>query len=354
MGFILIEDMVVLAPFFQEARGWNGTHRLTRLVFGLCFSILTAVITSLSFNFFYMNLSRLVNFIQTWHEESRESDDREIPITRNDEIGSIIRSLQISLFQEKEKNDRKIEESLRQERMQIATSIHSDISRVRLRKIPGMDVSLFPNTSQNPSSDYFHILPTTDGCLGILAGFEKTGLLESAYKSKIHAMMSILHHCKSSDANSVLRTLSQALNENPIPFLNLSLFHFDRETGELNYQGWQEMPYLVFGSQGLRELERGSAKHAPLGDGLEDFYRTTIQNEDYLILVSDRILSTIHLTGKQFAEELRRRVFDSPSPFANTRALTIGIANHVSRYYGKRALGNLGLMVIKRSSRSHL
>jgi Arg-Lys translocation region protein phosphatase len=351
MGFILIEDLIILAPLIKGTEGWDGTRRAARLGFAFCFSILSAMITAFSFNIFYSSLRNLINFIQNWREESQEDD---IQITRNDEIGNLIRSLQIIFYQEKEKADQRAEVAVQTEKQRISAILQADQPRAKLKKIPGLDISLFPNASKNPNSDCLQIIPTKEGCFGILGGFESAGILESAFKTRLNAMISVLQNLPDKKGTTLLKILTKSLDQNPTSLLNLSLFHLDQETGELNYLSWQSIPLMVLGEYGLKELEKGFGNHAPLGNGLEESYRLDVQENEFLILFSDRILKPIHLTGKQFVAELNRRLFEDGSSYANTRELTLAIANLVSRRYGRKALDNLGLIIVRRSSRSHL
>lgn len=351
MGFILIEDLLILAPLLKAAEGWDGNRRAIRLIFALGFSVFSALITGFSLNIFYASLKNLIDFIQRWREET---DTEEIQVTRNDEIGNLIRSLQIAFFQEKERADRRAETLVQSEKKKISLSIQTLQPKIRLKKIPGLDISFFPNYSKNPDSDTLHLIPTNQGCLGLIGGFESIGILETAYKARINAMMSVLHNFPDKKGSTALNVLRKTLNHNPVSLLNLSIFQLDQESGELNYLSWQNIPLLIYGEYGLKELEKGVGNYAPLGEGLDENFRTEVQENEFLILISDRILKSIHLTGSQFVHEINRRIFDEGSIYTNTRELTLAIANHISKRYGKKALDSLGLIIIRRSSQSHL
>jgi Arg-Lys translocation region protein phosphatase len=351
MGFILIEDLVILAPLLKATEGWDGTRRVVRLVFALCFSVFTALIAAYSLNLFYANLRNLIDFIQSWREER---GTEEIQVTRNDEIGNLIRSLQIAFFQEKERADQRAETAIQAEKKKVSILIQSTQPKIKLKKIPGLDISIFPNYSKNPNSDSVHLIPTNQGCLGLIGGFESVGILETTYKARMNAMISLLHNLPDKKGITPLNILRKTLNHNPASLLNLSLFQLDQESGELNYLSWQNIPILIHGEYGIKELEKGLGTYAPLGEGLDENFRTEVQENESLILISDRILKSIHLTGSQFVQELNKRVFDENSIYTNTRELTIAIANYISRRYGKKALDSLGLIIVRRSSRSHL
>lgn len=346
MGFILIEDLLILKPFLKEMEGWDKSRRLVRLIFGLCFSILTASITAYSFNFFYGSLRNLIHFIQSWREDGNRED---IQITRNDEIGSLVRSLQIALYQEDERTEQKIKKSILQEKRRLYISLHERIETFPLKKIPGLDISLFPKSTKNLSNDYMQIIPTDDGCIGILMGFETPGVRETAFKKSVHSIFRYIQNSGQTKGYSIFKAIADTLEIGELGLLNLSLFHLDAETGDLNYFSWQDTPPFIRGEMGIRELEKSSLKHVPQGEREEESFHANLAVNETLFWISDRLLKKIHLTGKQVLNELDRRIFQEESHSSNTRTTTLGIANHISKRYGKKALERLGIIAIRRT-----
>jgi Arg-Lys translocation region protein phosphatase len=348
MGFILLEDLLILRELIQKTEGWDGSRRLIRLVFAFCFSTLTAVITAFSFNIFYASLRNLIHFIQSWREDGSRED---IQITRNDEIGSLIRSLQIALYQEDERSEKKARKAIFQEKYYLTNHIQKHITTLPLKRIPGLDISLFPKNSRNPAQDYIQLVRTDQGCIGIIAGFDAAGVRENSFKASIHSIFRFIHNLPNKDGNGIFKSIAESLDNDSVGLLNLSLFHLESQTGEINYYIWQDCPILIWSEAGVRELDKSPGKNLPDKPDLNESFHSQLEENEWLILLSDRILKTIHLTGSQFAKELNRRVFEVENVNAkNSREITLAIANHVSKRYGKKALDKLGLICIKRSN----
>lgn len=348
MAFILLEDLLILKEILQKAEGWDGSRRSVRLIFGLCFSTLTAVITALSFNIFYGSLRNLIHFIQSWREDGKRE---EIQVTRNDEIGSLIRSLQIALYQEDERSEQKSRKAVAQEKIFLTNHIQQHIGGIPLKKIPHLDISLFPRASRSPSQDYVQLVKTDDGCMGIVTGFDAPGVRENSFKASIHSVFRFISHLPDKKGNHILRALRESFQTDSVGLLNLTLFHLNSESGELHYGNWQNCPMLVWSDVGVRELEKPPGRSLVDRSDMDEFFHYQMEENEWLIVLSDRILKTIHLTGSQFAKELNRRVFEvENSDLKNTKDITLAIANHITKRYGRKALDKLGLICIKRTN----
>jgi len=345
MLFLLVEDFLIFKDLLK-ASGWHAARRGIRLGFGFAFSLLVAVSTYFSFHIFYENLHNLIRFIQSWKaNEERE----EIPIRRNDEIGNLFRSLQIAIYQEDEKREKMIQKTVQSELARLTRQIQEGIRSIPPERVEGLDISIFPKTTQKPFQDLVQIVKTEDGCLGVVAGFDSVGVLESSFKSDLSSILYFLYHLQTKRSNEVFPAIFSGFSSMPDRNLNATIFTIHSGTGELQYICHQEIPPIVWSEEGTRELDRPLRRFLEKGKtNVSSVQNSVLYEKEHLLIVSDRILKPIQLSATQFVNELKQRIFHIDSIHSNSRELTISIANHIAKRYGKKALDRLGIIAIKR------
>jgi Arg-Lys translocation region protein phosphatase len=352
MAFILVEDLLILAPIFKNSQGFEHSRRGIRLLFGLCFSILIATITAFAFNMFYSSLNHLISILQNWTNDDHE--DHAILISSNDELGNLTRSLQLTIFQEKEKAKKESYEQYTKDLKKQVKNIHSTYSEIHLKKIKNLDISLFPKSPINPNLDYFNLIPTKQGCFGLMAGFDTAGIMENSYKSRLHGILTFIESA-SKNSTFQIRDVINTLELNPVPRLNCILFDLHSDTGELNYTSWKQSSGFIIGEQGIRELEKGNSLYVPIGgeslDLLSEVYRSELQEGETLVILSDLILSNKKILSSSFWMAFEREISERKYLTSNTRETTISIAKWCARKYGKISLEQLGILAIRRPFR---
>lgn len=351
MAFILIEDLLVLAPIFKNVEGFESSRRGIRLVFGICFSILIAIITAFSFNIFYDSLNHLISILQNWNSDEDTAND----FTVDDELGSIARSLKLTIFQERENAENSAYEKHSKELSNLATNIHLTYSDIQLKKMKRIDASVFPSKSKNPNMDYFNIIPNVNGCLGIMAGFEQSGIHENSYKARLHGIMTMAEAASKNGHPIHLRDLILSLELNPTALLNAFIFDYHSLTGELTYTSWKLSSGYIIGEQNVRELEIGSSLHVPFGgealDLTSEVFKIQLEEGETFILLSDQITSRNKINRYSFQSALQRELSERKYRTSNTRETSISIAKWILAKYKKGSLDDTGILAIRRPFR---
>ncbi|WCL48508.1 Arg-Lys translocation region protein phosphatase RktP [Leptospira sp. GIMC2001] len=348
VGFILIEDFAIFNELFNQQGSNFASKRGIRIFFGFCFSILTAVITAISFNLFYASLNRLILLIRSWMEDDSEE---EITISREDEIGKLTRSLQLTLFQEREKSETRALEIHRLENTKILMEIQSSYAQVRLNRIKGLDISVFPNFNKNPDSDYMKIVTTDSGCIVVIAGFETSGILENSYKSRLDGMFSLIEAMKDSTPNHMLTYVLSNLVKSQLPGLKLSIFSIDSSDGKLEFGTWQHLPIFIVGRDSVRPLSSTDDIQFPLRENEIYTEITNIEKDEDVILVSDKLLRVTKESQKQITNLITNLLLPNKNGIAsNSRETTLKIAKYFAKKFGRNALDSLEIVAVRRTA----
>lgn len=396
--FIVIEDSLLLKEYYALAKAPVFPKKEFRIFFGLGFSLLSAIFTAFSFNLFYSGIQRLVQVLQSWTQSTQDTGDSEQSETeedfdwdffdigrsknRNDEFASISRALQLAVFQERARFEKKMDNRIASAKKQTARKILDLISPIPTEKIPGLDISLFPVPGSSGEHDQITILRWESGCLGSCFGFPTQGVNESAWKVRWNGILSFLQNSEKNEIQwmadqnlsfesrqsrfekrsrasigSILKSIQPWENS----WLNLTLFTLDENTGHGFYSHWQEIPLVHIRGGKIRPWEKIGNKYLdsrkrtnqPLEPGkLPEGWEPSsfrMEKNDSLMVFSDRILSYTHLNGDQFLQELERTVLAGPER-RNTRDLSIAIGRYLTKRYGKGILPYLAFLIIRKTS----
>jgi len=351
MAFILIEDLLVFAPIFKNVDGFESSRRGIRLAFGMCFSVLIAIITAFSFNLFYDSLNNLIVILQNWNHDSESNND----FTANDELGDLARSLKLTIFQERENAEIAAFEHHQNDLRNLASNIQSTYSNIQLKKMKRIDASVFPSKSKNPNMDYFNIIPNANGCLGMMAGFEQSGINENSYKARLHGIMTLAEAASKNSHQIQLKDLILSIELNPTSLLNAFIFDYHSLTGELSYTSWKLSSGYIINEQNVRELESGSNLHVPFGGEAlnltSEIFKEQLEEGETFVLLSDQITSKHAINRFSFISSLKRELSERKYRTSNSRETSISIAKWVLGKYGKKSLEDLGIIAIRRPFR---
>lgn len=346
MGFVLIEDLLIFKGLLKEQANWENTKRGLRVSFGFLFSVIISAISYASFNYFYSILRNMLDLVRAWIQSQKAET---LTIQRKDEVGSFLRSLQILLYQEEEKNEKFIQKAIIQNQIQTMNQMMEAIPKFKLRKVHGLDFSILPSVFRNPQQDIVELISFNQGLLGILTGSDSIGFLELQTKLAFATLSKFLSLNPEQDLNQCFNSLNQILSKPPSPYWNYTCFTIDKDSGILNYISCQQIPFLVWGENGVRELDTIPEVFVDKeGIHSDKIYNAQIFEKEWLLLFSDRILKITQLNPGQFIQELKHRILNMESVHSSSRELLLSIAKHFSKRYGKKCLDYLAVVAIRR------
>ncbi|MCG6167756.1 Arg-Lys translocation region protein phosphatase [Leptospira sp. FAT2] len=337
--YTVADDIILKSPLGQN----KAISLSIRLAFALSFSMLLASLVFYSVKLIYASMRSLVTLVQDWGSDVYE----EHPVAdRDDEIGELVRAFRLKFFQQKEMEDEPAQEAMNERTREIADSVQRAFYRIQLPKIRNLDVSLFPRMSGDSNCDYVNVIPSADGCVGILAGFPSPGVLESAFKARLEGILSLANETSGVRGEEMVLKIGKILSKMPIPFLNLSLFYLVAKTGELGWIHFQELPAFVYKNETLNAFEKTKVRYFDYKAVDLDLKKTTLKAGEYWILVSDRIYSAIGIPSGEFTKQFETAL--AGKNFGNSRDLVLDCGRIIERRYGKDVLETSAFLAVAR------
>ncbi|XDD51671.1 Arg-Lys translocation region protein phosphatase RktP [Leptospira sp. WS92.C1] len=338
--YTVTDDIILKSPL-----GQNKAISLTiRLALSVSFSALLASLVFYAIKLIYSSMRSLVTLVQDWGSDVYEEN----PVAeRDDEIGELVRAFRLKFFQQKELEDSGSQEFQSEKTRELSDGIQRSFYRIQLPKIRNLDISLFPRMSGDSNCDYVNVIPTSDGCMGVLAGFPSPGVLESAFKARLEGIFSLANETSGIRGEELVFKIGKTLSKMPIPFLNLSLFYLETRTGELGYIHFQDLPAFVYRKEELISLEKNKkTRYFDYKAADLELNKITLKLGEFWVIASDRIYSTIGIPSGEFVKQLQAAL--SEKKYANSRDLILDCGRILNRRYGKNVLETSALIAVAR------
>ncbi|MFB5649775.1 Arg-Lys translocation region protein phosphatase RktP [Leptospira wolffii] len=338
--FILLDDFL----FGEDIRKVLRTLVWIRLSVGFLFSALISLLTYHLLQTTFRSLKSLSTLLQSWTQDVYEDSGEE---EREDEIGELARHFRIALYQKKAREEHSSEESFVRKERELSDKIQGFFHKIRLNKIKNLDITVYPRNSVQGETDYGNIIPTADGCLGILAGFPNEGVLESAMKARIEGMISLAQETTGLRGEDLLYKIDRALRSTPISYLNLALFSLETRNGDLGILQYQKLPALVHRNGKTTPLQNSQHVFYDFKSNPRDVKKLSLKPGEFLILLSDRLteLSGSH-NASQILSELQ--AWSAGKDYKNSRDLVLDFGRFLESIFGKKALSKASLLAVGR------
>lgn len=315
-----------------------------RLALSVSFSLFLSSLVFYSVKLIYASMRGLVTLVQDWGSDVYE----ETPVAeQDDEIGELVRAFRIKFFQQKQLEGNDSQELSQTRSRELSDGIQRAFYRIQLPKIRNVDISLFPRMSSESNCDYVNVIPTGDGCAGVLAGFSSPGVLESAFKARLEGIVSLAAETPSIRGEELIFKIAKTLSKMPVPFLNLSLFYLETRTGDLGYVCFQELSPFLFRNDEVIVLEKKSkSKYFDYKPGDINLQKTTLRFGEILLLTSDRTFSAIGIPSGEFVRQFQNSLNGKKYP--NSRDVILDCGRTLERRYGKNVLETSALLAVGR------
>lgn len=340
LAFILLDDFL----FGEEFRKVLRKFVWIRLSVGFLFSSLISLLTFYLLQTAFKSLKVLSQVLQGWTRDVYEDSGEE---ERDDEIGELARHFRIALYQKRAKEENLSQETLVRKEREFSDKIQRFFHKIRLHTIRNLDITVYPRGSETGEADYGNVIPTADGCLGILAGFPNDGVIESAMKARIEGMVSLAQETTGLRGEDLLYKIDRSLRSTPISYLNLALFHLETRNGDLGILQYQKLPALLHKNGKTIPLENSKQVYYDFKSSQKDLKKLVLKPGEILVLLSDRLTE---LSGTHQASDIlsELQVWSSGKDYKNSRELVLDFGRFLESIFGKKALSKASLLAIGR------
>lgn len=350
VSFFFFQSHFLLSEFvFTHWQNPKGENTLNFNIFGVYssffFALIIGFISFFIIGFIYKFIHNLISHIQ---EESPSSYIHKIP-TNSDEY-SLYQSIKLSLLGADSPIKSEHFENKFDWAMAKSSSINRVIPDIKIPKISGFDIAVFPSVMRYVGSDYIRLHKTKDGMIGILAGHMEPGILESAERVFIHGVTTGIPFNSISSEDSV-SILEEHLHQFDFSGLKISIFSLTEGSDSMKFLHFMDMPIFQFSNHGIQIIEgNGDDRWHALHDHTPSI-ADGIEVGDFLVWASDRSLTEFGMTSFEIMEEFVDYLLDlSPK---SAREMLLAIAKKMSSLGKERNLINpmekLSILVVRKT-----
>ncbi|MCX7998830.1 MAG: hypothetical protein N3A69_07745 [Leptospiraceae bacterium] len=162
--------------------------------------------------------------------------------------------------------------------------------KLKIPKFQGWDIALYPLENYDPQNDYLDYFQTKNGMICIMAGFSEHTPLQIAYKARIQTLFTLAKEFYFYTEEDLISSLQTTIRLNKIKGLNLTLFFICFEKKQIKFLHFQENPIFLFRNSELIEIPTIGETEYPFMEENSDLRYQNLQQGDYLIFITDRIL----------------------------------------------------------------
>ncbi|TGL62998.1 Arg-Lys translocation region protein phosphatase RktP [Leptospira sarikeiensis] len=340
LSYLLLDDFL----FGEEIRKELRAYVWVRLSVGFIFSGLLGILTYYLIGLGFKSLKSLSQLLQNWtqdvYEDSGETE-------REDELGELARHFRIALYQKKAKEENFSQEALNKRERELSDKIQIFFHKIRLHKIKNLDITVFPRTSDSSETDYANIIPTADGCFGILAGFPNHGAVESSMKARIEGMISLAQETTGMRGEDLLYKIDRSLRSTPISYLNLTLFYLETRNGEAGILQYQKLPALVHKNGKTTSLPISKQVFYDFRNSTRDVKKIQVKPGEFLVFLSDRLTEITSSAGVA-PLLIQLQNWSSNREYKNSRELTLDFGRFLEMEAGKKGLSKAAILTVGR------
>ncbi len=350
--FFTIENFVWLGKISESnAEIFPRNFFIGRFLIASSFSILAGLGAYVFTNNFYESLRHLAHLIQYWSRTLTPIDENAITLYQDSEVTQIISFFHKGIIANKQREEDRLIKSIELNNTNIVERLKPYLPELELGGLKNLDVSVFPNYTNNPRCDFVNVIETENGYLCIVAGFENLEILESIYKYKLQGIFALIKGLYSAKEEEILSQVHNAIRQTQKEYLNLSLFYVSNTSNHISFTHNQKMPLLLLDDQGLsttfsEDLYYDFNTKEPL------LLKAVFSTPSYLIVFSDRIHEVLDISPTILVSELESEVFSKPK-FKNSKDLIMQISLFLDGYGKskgiKNALEHLACIVIKKT-----
>ncbi|MBK8396972.1 MAG: hypothetical protein IPL26_17295 [Leptospiraceae bacterium] len=335
--FFSIENFIWLSKVNGEV--FPSHFFIGRLLIATSFSIISGLGAYVFTNNFYESLRYLAHLIQYWGRTLIPMDEKAITLYEDSEVTQIIGFFNKGIISNRQREEDRLVKSIELNNANIVDRLKPFLPQLELGGLANLDVSVFPSHTNNPHCDFLNVIETESGYLGIIAGFEKTEILESIYKHKLQGIFSLIKSLYYAKEEEILLQVNEAIKQTKIDNLNLSLFFVSNHANHISYLHFQKTPLLLLGDSGLDTIY---TEEIYFNFNAKDviFLKTVFTKPSYFILMSDRIHELLDTSPSSLVAELETEVFSKPR-YKNSKELILQVSLFLDSYSREKGIKNL-------------
>ena len=349
--FFAIENFIWLSKIAEtNTEVFPRNFFLGRFLIATSFSVMAGLGAYVFTNNFYESIRHLAHLIQYWSRTLTPLDENAITLYQDSEVTQIISIFHKGIIANKQREEDRLIKSIELNNTNIVERLKPYLPELELGGLKNLDVSVFPNYTNNPRCDFVNVIETENGYLCLVAGFENLEILESIYKYKLQGIFALIKGLYNAKEEEILSQIHNAIKQTKKENLNLSLLYVSNTSNHISFTHNQKMPLLLLDDQGLSTTFSEDIYYDFNAEPL--LLKAVFSNPAYLILFSDRIHEVLDINPSILVSELESEVFSKPK-FKNSKELIFQISllidGHGKSKGIKNTLEHLACIVIKKT-----
>ena len=349
--FFAIENFIWLSKITEtNTEVFPRNFFLGRFLIATSFSVMAGLGAYVFTNNFYESIRHLAHLIQYWSRTLTPLDENAITLYQDSEVTQIISIFHKGIIANKQREEDRLIKSIELNNTNIVERLKPYLPELELGGLKNLDVSVFPNYTNNPRCDFVNVIETENGYLCLVAGFENLEILESIYKYKLQGIFALIKGLYNAKEEEILSQIHNAIKQTKKENLNLSLLYVSNTSNHISFTHNQKMPLLLLDDQGLSTTFSEDIYYDFNAEPL--LLKAVFSNPAYLILFSDRIHEVLDINPSILVSELESEVFSKPK-FKNSKELILQISLFIDGLGKSKGIKNtleyLACIVIKKT-----
>ncbi|HMV43452.1 MAG TPA: hypothetical protein PK079_04235 [Leptospiraceae bacterium] len=321
-----------------------------RLLIASSFSILAGLGAYVFTNNFYESIRHLSHLIQYWSKTLVPNEDRGISIYPDSEVNQIIQFFNQGILLSKQREEDRLKKAIELNNTSIVERLKPFLPESKLGDLENLDVSIFPNFTNNPRCDFVTVIDFELGYLCVMAGFEEIEILDSIYKYKLQGLFALSSGLYNAKEEEILYLIWNAIRSTEKENLNLSLVFVSNHSNHISFLQNQKTAMMILSDNGL-STNVSSEIYFDFKRKDTTFSKTILVNPSYLILLSDRVHEILNINPSDLVSMIESEVFSKPT-FKNSKELMLRLSLFLDGFGKSQGIGNtleyLACIIIKK------
>lgn len=333
VGFVLliyIEDIYI----FRQLEKNNEILPIIyvgRVLIALSFSIFTAL---LGFIYIYQFTNKLRGIEKKILSSNSDSGLNTYEIAEDfEELSSLSKTIYFTLKDKGENINKIINNDWIDQLKEIKNVILPNIFDIKLNQVKNIDISIIPNKSRDSSSDFFDFMEVKNGFIVCMLGSPKDDIYSTIIKYKIKTLFEIYAKVSNQLDENVFHEIFSEVNKIKNIKINFTMIYISKDSGRVIYHVYQKNPIIFIQKDKIHLLYNVDAYEFLSSDGTTNPLGLEILENEYLILISDRIRKLNEFSDLDFFNTIKEQNFINHSN--NSKEILLAIIKKMEEWQNK-------------------
>jgi Arg-Lys translocation region protein phosphatase len=329
---IYTEDILFLDPFnSKNTQILPETFFLKRILLVFVLSIVSGLITFSFLIKFQKEIYIVHRLILDLGRKNYIENEIEIPSFINEftNLKQVLKSTYYTIISNENRN---INNTLKEFELIHSKNILLFNSNINIEPIVNIDLSVFPQKSEDFRKDIIGIVPTKEGLIYNITGFLNDSIVNTAYKSKLEFLNNFIKNINYMDEEILINQLANTVKKFPQKGLIFSLGYISNTSNKIIYYNFQSIPVFIFDHEKIIELDSEGAETFPFSKNMIEPKAYSIEKNSYFISFSDYLLNIKNFQLIEFIKMWKKDLLIHSHSIQNSKDIVLTTTKTLENY----------------------